>query len=245
MHADLEHLIALQKLDSAIHDADRRLGGEPARLAELESRLEQARQAVAAAKDAVSQNQTARRDIEKELAVHQGRLSKYRDQAAAVKTNQEYHAIQHEMAFAQNEIKVHEDRMLERMMEADEFARATKAAEAALATEQKAADAEKRAIAQEHGELQQAVGALRAERATLVSSLAKESLAVFEMVSRRRNGVAMAEAKDGVCTICHVRLRPQVFNTVRRNEAVIQCDSCNRILYFIPPVAVVSTEPTS
>jgi uncharacterized protein len=241
MHADLERLIALQTLDSAIHEAERTLGDEPARLLELEGRVERARQAATTAKESVAQNQVARREIEKELAVHQGRLSKFRDQAAAVKTNQEYHAIQHEMTFAQNEIKSHEDRMLERMVEADDLTRAAKAADVELATVQKAADAEKRAITREHEDLLQKVGELKAERATLVSQLAGQALSVFEMVSRRRNGVAMAEAKGGICTICHVRLRPQVFNTVRRNEAVIQCDHCQRILYFVPPVAAAAT----
>ena len=245
MHADLERLIALQTLDSAIHEAERTLGDEPARLLELETRVEQARQAAAMAKESVAQNQLARREIEKELAVHQGRLSKFRDQAAAVKTNQEYHAIQHEMAFAQNEIKSHEDRMLERMVEADDLTRTAKAADVELASVQKAAAAEKRAITREHEDLQQKVGALKTERATLVSQLAGQALAVFEMVSRRRNGVAMAEAKGGVCTICHVRLRPQVFNTVLRNEAVIQCDHCQRILYFVPPVAADASGSTS
>ena len=51
---------------------------------------------------------------------------------------------------------------------------------------------------------------------------------MFELVSQTpSNGVAVAEARDGICTICHVRLRPQIFNTVRRNEEIIQCDSCN------------------
>ena len=245
MHADLERLIALQTLDSAIHDAERTLGDEPARLLALAARVEPARQAAATAKESVTQNQVARREIEKELAVHQGRLSKFRDQAAAVKTNQEYHAIQHEMAFAQNEIKSHEDRMLERMVEADDLTRAAKTADVELANVQKAADAEKRAITREQDELQQKVGVLKTERATLVSQLAGQALSVFEMVSRRRNGVAMAEAKDGVCTICHVRLRPQVFNTVRRNEAVIQCDHCQRILYFVPPVAAPASGSSS
>ena len=63
------------------------------------------------------------------------------------------------------------------------------------------------------------------------------------MVSRRRNGVAVAEARDGICTICHVRLRPQVFNTVRRNLEIIQCDSCNRILFFVPVPAPAGTQP--
>ena len=51
------------------------------------------------------------------------------------------------------------------------------------------------------------------------ASLDPQVLAMFELVAKRRNGVAVAEARDGICTICHVRLRPQVFNTVRRNEA--------------------------
>ena len=46
--------------------------------------------------------------------------------------------------------------------------------------------------------------------------------------------MALAEARDGLCTVCHVRLRPQVFNEVRRNDSIIQCESCTRILYFVP-----------
>jgi len=241
MHADLERLMALQKLDSAIHADERKLADEPARLKQIDGRIEQARQAVAKAKDATAVNQTARRDIEKELAVHQGRLSKYKDQSAAVKTNQEFHAIQHEMTFAQNEIRAQEDKMLERMMEADDLARTSKAADTELASVLKAADNEKKVIAQEHAAAQGALGTLRAERAALVSTLTPSVLAVFEQVAKRRNGIGIAEAKEGICTICHVRLRPQVFLNVRRNEEIVQCDSCQRILYFIPAAPVAPT----
>jgi predicted nucleic acid-binding Zn-ribbon protein len=243
MNADLEHLIALQRIDTAIHDAEHTLADEPARLAALDSRLDAARQDVAHAKDAIAANQAARRDIEKELAVHQGRLSKFREQAMAVKTNQEYHAIQHEIAFAQNEIKTHEDRMLERMMEADELGAALKAVEASLTAAQKEVEAGKRAITAEHDELRTRLDTLKGERGATVSTLPADVLHTFELIAKRRHGVALAEARDGICTICHVRLRPQVFNTVRRNEAVIQCDSCQRILYFVPPTTVASAQP--
>jgi len=234
MHADIERLIALQRIDSAIHDAERLLADEPARLGALDGQLDAARQRVAQAKDRLTENLAARRDIEKEMSVHQGRLSKFRDQSMAVKTNQEYHAIQHEIAFAQKEIKTHEDRMLERMMEADEIAAAQKAADASLVATQKEVDAAKRALAAEHDAQRARVATLRDERTSVIASLAPHALGLFELVSKRRNGVAMAEAKDGICTVCHVRLRPQVFNTVLRNEAVIQCDTCQRILYHLP-----------
>jgi len=243
MHADLERLISLQRIDSSIHDAEHRLSDEPARLKALDLRLEEARQQVSAAKERIAQNTAARREIEKDVALHQGRLSKFREQAMNVKTNQEYHAIQHEIAFAQNEIKTHEDRMLEHMVEADELTAALKAAETALAATQKEVDSEKRAITTEHELLRARVETLKADRSGVIGSLAPDALSMFEMVSRRRNGVAMAEAKDGICTICHVRLRPQIFNTVRRNEALIQCDTCQRILYFVQPVSAPGEAP--
>jgi predicted nucleic acid-binding Zn-ribbon protein len=242
MHADLARLIELQRLDSASHDAERRLADEPQRLTDLEARLDAAKQHVAAAKERLAASQAARRNIEKDVAVHQGRLSKFREQAMAVKTNQEYHAIQHEIGFAQTQIQQLEDGILARMMEADDLTAEVKQAEVALAAEQKAADAEKRAIANENTELKATLEKVRAERKALAAALNPQVLATFELVGRRRNGVAIAEARDGICTICHVRLRPQVFNTIRRNDEILQCDSCQRILYFVPTAPPASAE---
>jgi predicted nucleic acid-binding Zn-ribbon protein len=247
MHPDLERLITLQHLDTAAHEAERRLAEEPEREAALDARLAAARQDVATAKERLAENQTVRRGIEKDVAMHQGRLSKFREQAMAVKTNQEYHAVQKEIGFAQGEIKTLEDTILERMLEADELAGAVKRAEAALAAEQKATDADRKAMTAEHSELQATVEKVRGERADLVRALDPHVLRMFEQVSKKRHGVAVAEARDGICTICHVRLRPQVFNTIRKNEEIIQCDHCNRILYFVPapaqPAADAVTQP--
>jgi len=233
MNADLERLIALQRLDTAAHEAERRLADEPQREQALDARLTAARENVAAAKERLTENQNARRAIEKDVAVHQGRLSKFREQAMAVKTNQEYHAVQKEIGFAQTEIKTLEDSILERMLEADELTGALKRAEAALAAEQKSVDADRKAMSAEHAELHALVEKVRAERAAVVEGLDPHVLKIFEQVAKRRHGVAVAEARDGICTICHVRLRPQVFNTIRKNEEIIQCDHCNRILFFV------------
>lgn len=237
MLPDLERIIALQTLDSEGHDAERRLAEEPARQAAFDARLEAARARVAAAKERLAENQNARRTIEKEVAVHQGRLSKYRDQLMAVKTNVEYQAMQKEIEYAQTEVKTQEDRILERMLEADELTAALKRAEAELAAEQRTIDADRKTYAAELGSLREALARIKTERAEVVRSIDPQALALFEMVARRRNGVAISEARDGICSICHVRLRPQVFNTVRRNDAILQCDHCNRILYFVPVAA--------
>jgi hypothetical protein len=241
MNSDLERIIALQRLDSAAHDAQRRLAEEPDRLKALEARLEAARTRVRATKEKLADSQNARRAIEKDVAVHQGRLSKFREQAMAVKTNQEYHAIQHEIAFAQTEVKELEDKILERMLEADELAAEAKRAEAALAEEQNTVDEERKSMTAEAADLGAALERMASDRAALVATVTPDVLSTFELVAKRRNGIGVAEARDGICTICHVRLRPQVFNTVRRNEGILQCDSCQRILYFVPSAAPTAT----
>ena len=245
MNADLERLIALQKLDSTAEAARRTLAAEPEHEAALEARLEAARLHVAAARERLAANKNARAALEKDVAVHQGRLSKFREQAMAVKTNQEFTAVQHEITFAQTEIKKIEDAILERMMESDDQTAALKTAETQLTAEQKAVDADRKAVTAAHGEMEAALERITAERATVIAGLDKQVLATFEAVSRKRNGVAVAEARGGVCTICHVRLRPQVFNEVRRNDSILQCDHCNRILYFVPAPAAAAAPDAS
>jgi predicted nucleic acid-binding Zn-ribbon protein len=236
MNADIQRLIDLQRLDSTALDAKRRVSDEPARLQSLDERLESARHEAAVARERLNDNQAARREIEKQVAVHQGRLGRFRDQLMSVKTNIEYQAMQKEIEFAQNEVKALEDKVLERMLEADELTADVKRTESELVAVQKTVDTDRRALATEVAELRQVIERAAIERASLIGGLDPKVLATFEAVASRRHGVAVALASQGVCTICHVRLRPQVFNSVRRNEEIIQCDSCQRILYFAPAV---------
>src|SRR5688572_19480381 len=186
MNADLERIIALQKLVSAAHDADRRLADEPERERTLEARLDAAREALAVAKKRLTENQNARRAVEKDVALHQGRLSKFRDQAMAVKTNQEYHAVQKEIGFAEGEVKTLEDKILELMVEADDLTAMVKRAEAELAAEQKAVEADRREMAAELAGLTSSLDRIAAERTEVVRGLNPHALAVFELVARRR-----------------------------------------------------------
>jgi predicted nucleic acid-binding Zn-ribbon protein len=245
MHPDLERLITLQQLDTAASEARRRLADEPERERAFVARLDVARQAGAAAKERLGENQNARRAIEKDVAVQQGRLSKFRDQLMAVKTNVEYQAMQKEIEFAQAEVKKLEDAVLGRMLEADDLAAELKRAEAQLTAEQKAVDTDRKALAAELGAMKASLDRITQQRAETVASLDRQLLALFETISKRRSGVAVAEARDGICTICHVRLRPQVFNTVRRNDQIVQCDSCNRILYFTPVAPTAAPDNVS
>ena len=240
MLPDLQHLIHLQEIDSAIDRTKRRILEIPSAQQALELRSAAHAAAVQAVKDRSATTSASRREVEKEVAAVQGRLSKYKDQLMAVKTNKEYQAMQTEIATAEGLVRSYEDRLLDLMEAAENESADLRSAEAAMKSEQSAIAGEHKALEAEKSARQSELERLTTERADLVKQISPDVLAVFDRVAHGRKGVAVAEAKDGLCSVCHVRLRPQVFNEVRRNAAITQCDSCTRILYYVPPAAAAS-----
>ena len=152
-----------------------------------------------------------------------------------VKTNHEYHAMQHQIAAAAAEVAQHEEKILVSMLAADDETAAIKKAEAALKAAQAKVNTDRSALERDV----QAQGVVAAEcaaaRAGIVSAIeSKGFLETFERIAKVR-GTAVARAVDERCTVCQVRLRPAVFVNVLKNDQIVQCDSCNRILFFMPP----------
>ena len=154
----------------------------------------------------------------------------------AVKTNREYQAMQHEIATAQSDLGSVEEKVLVQMLEADELTAASTRAETTLAAQSKEIEAEKKALQQELASTEASLTASTEARAALVKSLDPPLVALFEHVAKARKGVAISSAtRDGLCSVCHVRLRPPVFQQVRQNDSIVQCESCQRVLYWVPP----------
>ena len=236
MSPDLQRLVDLQRLETAIADAKSRMASHPQRLSEADARLAAATQSLESVRQRARDNQEARRALDKDIALYQGRLSKFRDQQSAVKTNREYQALGHEIETAQRELGSVEEKVLERMMEADEIASAITEAEKVFAAQRTEIEADRKALVDELAVLERQLATATAERAALLGRLEPRLVAVFEQVARVRKGIAVTTAtRDGLCSVCHVRLRPQVFQQVRQNDTIVQCDSCQRILYYIPP----------
>lgn len=242
MHPDLVVLIELQQLESAWAAAEAQLQGFPQRRDTLAAEQAAKEQDVETIKQAIAQNVASRRAIEKDLAVVQSRLDKFRDQLMAVKTNKEYTAIQLEIATAQGQVKGFEDQVLVLMLEADEQNAALKAADHSLAEERSRVKAAIADLDRVSGAIKVEQQRLDAERSARMPKLTPAVRTLFEQLVKTKRGVAVAELKSGHCTACHVRLRPQMDMQVRASEQVLQCDSCKRILFHVAVAVPVPTD---
>lgn len=239
MHPDLEKLVQLQKIDSELGRAEAALLDVPRQQASLEARLAEEGGRLAAAKEALARSQKDRRQHEGELQDLEAKRSKYKGQLMEVKTNKEYTAMLHEIEAVEREIKAREDLILQEMEAAETLGAELKHEEAVFAAVEERHRGEGRALAERGRALEQEAQRLRAERDRVAAGIGGEAIELYARVARLR-GDAVAEARDEMCLHCHVKLRPQMYVDLKRNEAIVQCPSCSRILYFEPPVPVVA-----
>ena len=233
----LSSLIALQRLDTAAELARRRLAELPAAADRIAEAIAAATEAVSAVKTRLAENNTERRELEKQVAAVDSRLSRFDDHRAAVKTNQEYTALLHEIATAKAEKDGIEERILMIMEQADQLTAELRAAETALAETTREGGSARAALDAERQALEAEIERLVAEKRQAATSVDPPVLARYEQLLRQRRMVAVAAMTGETCDACFVRLRPAVAQQIRRNTDIVHCDNCQRILFFQPPAS--------
>jgi len=167
------------------------------------------------------------------------RARKYRDQSGAVKTNEAYKALQHEIANAEAEMTKAEDRQLDVMMAGEELDRRVKTAEAALKEAEQSVAAERKEIETRQAEKKKELDAALAERETTVVPLAEDVRELYARIAKRHHGTALAQVRGGQCRGCGMRVLPHTVQQLLddANEELYRCESCGLILYSLEPIS--------
>jgi len=245
MHPAIPRLIELQGIDHRIASLRAELESFPKRIREAESKLSGARTEVGAVREAHAASVAERKKLEFDAQQWKDRARKYRDQSGAVKTNEAYKALQHEIANAEAEIAKSEDRQLE-VMEANEVSdRRVKAAEARLKEAEQAVAAERKEIELKQTDKKKQLSDALAERESTFAPIPEELRDLYARIAKRHNGTALAQARDGQCRGCGMRILPHIYEDLRheRNEEIYRCETCGLILYTLEPLVPV-TSPT-
>ena len=174
MNLDLKQLIRLQSVDLSIQELRTRIDKFPGISKALDEKLRSAQTAVETAKDKAKSNQGTRKKLENDIGSIEAKISKYRDQMIAVKNNDEYRALQHEIDHAQQAIRKIEDEILNLMIEAETGQSDLKAAEAHLQEDQKRVIAERKQLEEENRRDLTALDGYLKERKEIDSSLSPE-----------------------------------------------------------------------
>jgi uncharacterized protein len=238
MYPDTHLVIQLQTLDQRAAVLEKEVAALPKHIAAIEKALDGHLRKLEADKAALAANQKDRKRLEGEIQINQQKISKLRDQMLGAKTNEQYRAFQHEIEYAEKEIRKSEDRILELMTEAETLDGNVKQADAELKQEKQHVEGEKAKARERTAADQAALDQIKQERGAIAKQLPAATAATYDRIFKKRGGVAVAEAIGGRCSACQITLRPQLFQDLRRGDQLMFCESCGRILYYNPPVNV-------
>jgi predicted nucleic acid-binding Zn-ribbon protein len=121
------------------------------------------------------------------------------------------------------------------MAETELLDNSVKAAEGVLKEERQVVGADKARVEKRTAEDRRRVSELQAERKADAATMSPQGATAYERIRKARGGVAVSEAVDGRCSQCHMSLRPQFMQELKRSEEIRMCESCGRILYWNAP----------
>jgi len=230
---EFENLINLQKLDKEIRHVSALLENIPLRIKEIDKKIETSSQIISEAKEKLALNQKNRRGLEAQIKDLKPKISRYKIQLNEVKTNREYSSLLKEIEEIDQKTDSLEEEIISEMLSADDFEKEIKEATQKHSQEEAKFLEEKKTINQNNKDLETRIKKLIQEKEKLLRQIPSPQSKLYLDISKEKNGIALSPVKDEFCSMCHMRIRPQVLNELIGEKKLIFCENCGRILYWL------------
>lgn len=232
MEQELSTIYEAQKIDLKIIEQERVLLSTPEKIKIMDEELANTRLKVEKEKEVIDELEKERRKKEKELETDKDNIKKLEAKLYEVKTNKEYQALLKEIEAAKATNDKTEEDILVLMDKVEDIRKDYDSSLTHLKVREKEVEIEKNKIEKDTQSADKVIAKLKTERDNLLSVVNEQLRSTYMVLREKRNGIAVSNAKNGVCLGCFMNIPPQLFIEVTKNRQLIQCPSCGRILYF-------------
>ncbi|TAN35641.1 MAG: hypothetical protein EPN23_10730 [Verrucomicrobia bacterium] len=229
----IEKMLTLQDRDRKMLQLLREQKDVPARKQLIESRLQAHHESLKASQEEIKKHTATLKNLEVEIEGKKEQIKKYRDQQLQAKKNEEYKALEHEIANVQKVIRGLEDQEIVAMERMEALQKTQGEHQQDFQAEEKQVLAEFQTLETRVKNIQQELDQLRAERTALTAGVDATWLARYERILQKTGNFAMVPVEKSCCGGCHMTLPPSVIHDARRGQTITTCNYCGRMLYAI------------
>jgi predicted nucleic acid-binding Zn-ribbon protein len=232
MREELKRLLQLQEMDDELLSLERAKVELPKRIQALEERIEETSQKFDDGKTALEELKREKRHSELELRDAEAGLKELQGKVYEIKTNKEYDALQSEIGSKKEEISNSEEEILTLMSQIEEMEEEIQKQEDEFTIISQENGAELESQRRELATLEEKIAIKQGERRNIMVRISQKTLSTYERISKGKNGLAVVRVRRGACGGCFKSLPPQKLQEIRREDRLITCENCGRILVW-------------
>jgi uncharacterized protein len=228
----LELLWELQKIDLDLKGIKEVKDRYPQEMKRLEEKKEWEKERIAKEKERMDLLEKERRKKEGHLSAEQEKVKRTEGKMFEVKTNKEYQALLSEIETIKEAGTREEEEILQVMDEIEELKKDLGKRENEMAATLEKIEAEKAKLQERMAQDDSIWKKQASRRETISSQIEAKLLKLYNTLSEKRHGVSVVSIKEETCQGCFVHVPPQMFIEAQKNNALIRCPNCNRILFW-------------
>ena len=232
MKVQLDLLWELQNIDLKIKGITDSQEGYPKEIKRLDEKQKIEKEKIQKEKEKIELLEKERRQKEGHLSLEQEKIKKTEGRMFEVKTNKEYQAFLTEIETLKGANSREEEEILQLLEEIDELKKNHSRREKEIAAILVKIEGEKKALQEKMAHDQEVLKRQMERREAITKQLETKLYKLYNTLKEKRKGVGVVSAKQETCQGCFVNVPPQMFIEVQKNNALIRCPNCNRILYW-------------
>ncbi|MBT8405995.1 MAG: hypothetical protein KJP05_00940 [Deltaproteobacteria bacterium] len=233
MQETLQLLIELQEIERKIQALAEQKARAPKQIAVLEEEEKNTEATLVEKQQMLESILKSHRELEREVDDFEGRKAASKQKLIGVKSNKEYQATLKEIDDIEGLVRGREDQIIEQMETAESLEKEIKEQKRLVTEARERLKREGTQLGKEAKKADKLIASLEEQKEQLKPRIPADLLKKYQFIRANRGGVALAPVHTGACQVCHMNLPPQIFIDLQRNEKMMYCPNCQRIIYWM------------
>ena len=229
---DVQYLIQIVKKDTEIKEVKKTIEGIPARIKLIDKEIKRMDEDLAEAKGTLDRLEKERMHLEGDLKAQNEKIKSKRAEERQIKDNKSYKALMSELEFLAKQVKQEEERMIAVLEEGELRKKEVKALTDRVDGERSKLVAEKDQLLGELRFREDALKILQDEKVRILPHLSEDVRRMYLRILKVKGDSGVANLVGDICQGCYSRVPPQRAHEVRKNNELLTCEVCGRILVY-------------